>query len=150
MRKKTVQVLLGAVLITAMCLGAPTAAFAGETTTKEETAEKTGDKDSTEEKETAEDFQIGELTVKNQSGLEVKSAELQDAKEDDSKKKDSKDAAGQDLVITMKDGTEHTFRNVTPDDWKEPVFYNEYEILYISYTDEKGKSQEALEDAKEI
>ena len=39
----------------------------------------------------------------------MKSAELQDAKEDDSKKKDSKDAAGQDLVITMKDGTEHTF-----------------------------------------
>lgn len=149
MRKKTVQVLLGAALIAAMCLGAPTATFAGETTTKEETAEKTGDKDSAEEKETAEDFQIGELTVKNQSGLEVKSAELQDAKEDDSKKKDSKDAAGQDLVITMKDGTEHTFRNVTPDDWKEPVFYNEYEILYISYTDEKGKSQEALEDAKE-
>lgn len=67
--------------------GAPTAAFAGETTTKEETAEKTGDKDSAEEKETAEDFQIGELTVKNQSGLEVKSAELQDAKEDDSKRK---------------------------------------------------------------
>ena len=108
MRKKTVQVLLGAALIAAMCLGAPTAAFAGETTTKEETAEKTGDKDSTEEKETVEDFQIGELTVKNQSGLEVKSAGLQDAKEDDSKKKDSKDAAGQDLVITMKDGTEHT------------------------------------------
>ena len=94
MRKKTVQVLLGAALIAAMCLGAPTAAFADETTTKEETAEKTGDKDSAEEKETAEDFQIGELTVKNQSGLEVKSAELQDAKEDDSKKKDSKDAAG--------------------------------------------------------
>lgn len=44
MRKKTVQVLLGAALIAAMCLGAPTAAFAGETTTKEETAEKTGDK----------------------------------------------------------------------------------------------------------
>jgi len=53
MRKKTVQVLLGAALIAAMCLGAPTAAFAGETTTKEETAEKTGDKDSAEEKETA-------------------------------------------------------------------------------------------------
>ena len=50
MRKKTVQVLLGAALIAAMCLGAPTAAFAGETTTKEETAEKTGDKDSAEEK----------------------------------------------------------------------------------------------------
>ena len=30
MRKKTVQVLLGAALIAAMCLGAPTAAFAGE------------------------------------------------------------------------------------------------------------------------
>ena len=39
MRKKTVQVLLGAALIAAMCLGAPTAAFVGETTTKEETAE---------------------------------------------------------------------------------------------------------------
>ena len=103
MRKITVQVLLGAALIAAMCLGAPTATFACETTTKEETAEKTGDKDSTEEKETAEDFQIGELTVKNQSGLEVKSAEIQDAKEDDSKKKDSKDAAGQDLVITIMD-----------------------------------------------
>ena len=51
MRKKTVQVLLGAALIAAMCLGAPTAAFADETTTKEETAEKTGDKDSAEEKE---------------------------------------------------------------------------------------------------
>ena len=49
MRKKTVQVLLGAALIAAMCLGAPTATFACETTTKEETAEKTGDKDSTEE-----------------------------------------------------------------------------------------------------
>lgn len=41
MRKITVQVLLGAALIAAMCLGAPTATFAGETTTKEETAEKT-------------------------------------------------------------------------------------------------------------
>ena len=50
MRKKTVQVLLGAALIAAMCLGAPTAAFAGETTTKEETAEKTGDKDSQKKK----------------------------------------------------------------------------------------------------
>ena len=100
----------------------------------------------------------GETTVqaadKNDAKLTYakseKKADKDDAKEDDSKKKDSKDAAGQDLVITMKDGTEHTFRNVTPDDWKEPVFYNEYEILYISYTDEKGKSQEALEDAKEM
>ena len=74
--------------------------------TKKTEEEKETDKqseDSAEEKETAEDFQIGELTVKNQSGLEVKSAELQDAKEDDSKKKDSKDAAGQDLVITIMD-----------------------------------------------
>ena len=39
MRKITVQVLLGAALIAAMCLGAPTAAFVGEITTKEETAE---------------------------------------------------------------------------------------------------------------
>ena len=49
-KKKQYQVLLGAALIAAMCLGAPTAAFADETTTKEETAEKTGDKDSAEEK----------------------------------------------------------------------------------------------------
>lgn len=34
MRKKTVQVLLGAALIAAMCLGAPTAAFADETNDK--------------------------------------------------------------------------------------------------------------------
>ena len=41
MRKKQYRCFLGAALIAAMCLGAPTAAFAGETTTKEETAEKT-------------------------------------------------------------------------------------------------------------
>ena len=63
-----------------MCFGAPAMAFAGETTAKEESTDKTEAKDSTEEKEEAKDFQIGDLTVKNQSGLVVKSAELQEAK----------------------------------------------------------------------
>ena len=158
MKRKAVQIVLSLTLTAAMCFGAPAMAFAGETTAKEESTDKTEAKDSTEEKEEAKDFQIGDLTVKNQSGLVVKSAELQEAKEDDSKEKDSSDStaekdsteeSGQDLVITLKDGTERTFKNVTPDKWTDPVFYNEYEILYISYTDEKGKTQEAAEDAEE-
>lgn len=51
MRKITVQVLLGAALIAAMCLGAPTAAFVGETTTKEETAELQDAKEDEQQKE---------------------------------------------------------------------------------------------------
>ena len=131
MKRKAVQIVLSLTLTAAMCFGAPAMAFAGETTAKEESTDKTEAKDSTEEKEEAKDFQIGDLTVKNQSGLVVKSAELQEAKEDDSKEKDSSDStaekdsteeSGQDLVITLKDGTERTFKNVTPDKWTDPVF----------------------------
>ena len=112
MKRKAVQIVLSLTLTAAMCFGAPAMAFAGETTAKEESTDKTEAKDSTEEKEEAKDFQIGDLTVKNQSGLVVKSAELQEAKEDDSKEKDSSDStaekdsteeSGQDLVITLKD-----------------------------------------------
>lgn len=160
MKRKTVQLILSLTLTAAMCFGAPAAAFAeGAAATEKSsatTSDKTDKKDSAEAKDEAEDFKIGELEVKNQSGLAVKSAELQEAKSDDKKasedsSKDSteKEEKGQDLVITMKDGKKHTFKNVTPDDWKDPVFYNEYEILYISYTDKNGKTQEALEDAKE-
>ena len=67
MRKKTVQVLLGAAVIAAMCLSAPSAAFAGETTAKEETAEKTADKDSTEEKETALSYELEYLLCGKES-----------------------------------------------------------------------------------
>lgn len=164
MKRKTVQLILSLTLTAAMCFGAPAAAFAKEAAATEETAddtsEKTDAKDSADEKaDEAEDFKIGDLEVKNQSGLAVKSAELQKAKTDkkedaedtskDSSAKEATEEKGQDLVITMKDGKEHTFENVTPDDWKDPVFYNEYEILYISYTDKNGKAQEALENAEE-
>lgn len=157
MKRKTVQLILSLTLTAAMCFGAPAAVFAEETAATEKAADKTDEKDSADAKEEAADFKIGDLEVKNQSGLAVKSAELQEAKsdekksaEDSSKDSTAKEEKSQDLVITMKDGKKHTFKNVNPDDWKDPVFYNEYEILYISYTDKNGKSQEALEDAKEI
>ena len=68
---------------------------AAETATEEtadDTSEKTDAKDSTDEKaDEAEDFKIGDLEVKNQSGLAVKSAELQKAKTD--KKEDAEDTS---------------------------------------------------------
>lgn len=158
MKRKTVQMILSLTLTAAMCFGAPAAAFAKEAAATEDTADQTAENadktDSAKEKE-AEDFKVGDLEVKNQSGLTVKSAELQEVKDDGSEKKDTdknsseKAETSQNLVITLEDGKEHTFENVTPSDWKDPVFYNEYEIFYISYTDKNGKTQEALENAEE-
>lgn len=158
MKRKTVQMILSLTLTAAMCFGAPAAAFAKEAAATEETADQTSENtdeaDSEKEKE-VENFKIEDLEVKNQSGLTVKSAELQEVKADDSEKKDTdknsseKAEPSQNLVITLEDGKEHTFENVTPSDWKDPVFYNEYEIFYISYTDKNGKTQEALENAEE-
>ena len=61
--KKTVQVLLGAALIAAMCLGAPTAAFVGETTTKEETAELQDAKEDDSKKKDSKDAAGQDLVI---------------------------------------------------------------------------------------
>lgn len=158
MKRKTVQMILSLTLTAAMCFGAPAAVLAKEAAATEDTADQTAENadktDSAKEKE-AEDFKVGDLEVKNQSGFTVKSAELQEVKDDDSEKKDTdknsseKAETSQNLVITLEEGQEHTFENVTLSDWKDPVFYNEYEIFYISYTDKNGKTQEALENAEE-
>lgn len=50
MKRKAVQIVLSLTLTAAMCFGAPAMAFAGETTAKEESTDKTEAKDSTEEK----------------------------------------------------------------------------------------------------
>ena len=63
MRKITVQVLLGAALIAAMCLGAPTAAFVGETTTKEETAELQDAKEDDSKKKDSKDAAGQDLVI---------------------------------------------------------------------------------------
>ena len=82
MRKITVQVLLGAALIAAMCLGAPTAAFVGEITTKEETAElQDAKEDDSKSDSKKSDTAKGSLDVSDIAA----------------------DAAGQDLVITIMD-----------------------------------------------
>ena len=63
MRKITVQVLLGAALIAAMCLGAPTAAFVGEITTKEETAELQDAKEDDSKKKDSKDAAGQDLVI---------------------------------------------------------------------------------------
>ena len=146
MKRKTVQMILSLTLSVAICFGAPTAAFAKDALSTEKAAD---------EKEETEGFKIGDIDVKNQSGLGVKSAKLQETKADNSEKKDAdknsseKEGNSQNLVITLEDGQKHTFENVIPSEWKNPVFYNEYEIFYISYTDKNGKVQEALENVEE-
>lgn len=105
----------------------------------------------------AADFKIalteGELEVKNETERVIESAVLEtvkkEAKEGEEQNAEAEPEEIVNLVLTEKDGTVHTFEDVTADKWTEPVLTEEYEILYVSFKDENGKDAEAAEKAEE-
>ena len=156
MRRRMMETILGLVLTVTVVAGTPAMTFAAEDTATEQEAAGT-----------VEDFQAGDVTVKNTTTVNVKTAEITeavkkaeepkadeaDAKETDAKEADAKESTTEEkinnLVLTMEDGTEHTFEDVKPEEWKEPSLYEEYGMFYISYKDANGKEQEAVEQADE-
>ena len=171
MKRRVIETILSLALTVAMVTGAPAMTFAAEDTAVEQT-ETTDEADEA----AAEDFQVGDLTVKNTTTVKVKNTEIKEGVKEtadsiaaaeetadaDSKEAteatadaDSKEATEateekiNNLVLTMEDGTEHIFEDVKTDDWNEPSLYEEYGMFYISYKDVAGKDQEASEKADE-
>lgn len=171
MKKRVIETILSLVLTVTVVAGVPVMTFAAEETETEQTA------DAAAEETAAEDFQVGDLTVKNTASVNVKSAEIKEVVKENTEAKaeekaDTEDTADEDattedskaedtteepaaeekinnLVLTMEDGTEHTFEDVKTEDWKDPSLYEEYGMFYISYKDANGKDQEAVEKADE-
>ena len=171
MKRRVIETILSLALTVAMVTGAPAMTFAAEDTAVEQT-ETTDEADEA----AAEDFQVGDLTVKNTTTVKVKNTEIKEGVKEtadsiaaaeetadaDSKEAteatadaDSKEATEateekiNNLVLTMEDGTEHIFEDVKTEDWNEPSLYEEYGMFYISYKDVAGKDQEASEKADE-
>ena len=156
MKKRMIETILSLVLTVTVVSGAPVLTFAAEETAAEQD-------DAGTEETAAADFQVGDLTVKNTASVNVKSAEIKETVKENSESKDTaeegktEDKAEENteeekisnLVLTMEDGTEHTFEDVNTEDWTEPTLYEEYGLFYISYKDAKGKDQEAAEKADE-
>lgn len=168
MKRRVIETVLSLMLTVAVVTGAPAMTFAADTS-----AEQTEAAEGAQEV-TAEDFQVGDLTVTNTTTVNVKSAEIKegvketddvvatdaeettteadaadDKKEDSAETTETKEEKINNLVLTMEDGTEHTFMDVKTEDWNEPSLYEEYGMYYISYKDANGKDQEAAEDAEE-
>lgn len=159
MKRRVIETILSLALTVAMVTGAPAMTFAAEDTAVEQT-ETTDEADEA----AAEDFQVGDLTVKNTTTVKVKNAEIKEgvketadsiAAAEETADADSKEATEvteekiNNLVLTMEDGTEHIFEDVKTEDWNEPSLYEEYGMFYISYKDVAGKDQEASEKADE-
>lgn len=163
MKNKSVKVLLSLTLAASLCMSSVSAAFAAEAVAAEAETETETEAEGTEgTAETAEDFVItlaeGDLTVKNQTSQTITKAELTEAEAKAEEKEETEETAEEsteeaekiwNLVLTEEDGTVHTFENVNADKWKEPTLINSYEFLYVKYTDESGKEQEAAETAQE-
>ena len=159
MKRRVIETILSLALTVAMVTGAPAMTFAAEDTAVEQT-ETTDEADEA----AAEDFQVGDLTVKNTTTVKVKNTEIKEgvketadsiAAAEETADADSKEATEateekiNNLVLTMEDGTEHIFEDVKTEDWNEPSLYEEYGMFYISYKDVAGKDQEASEKADE-
>lgn len=159
MKRRVIETILSLALTVAMVTGAPAMTFAAEDTAVEQT-ETTDEADEA----AAEDFQVGDLTVKNTTTVKVKNAEIKEGVKEtadsiaaaeataDADSKEATEATEEkinNLVLTMEDGTEHIFEDVKTEDWNEPSLYEEYGMFYISYKDVAGKDQEASEKADE-
>lgn len=106
----------------------------------------------------------GELTLKNETEVkftgEYKKSEKPDAEnkktdqsgetDAENKKTDQNETEDRwDLILTEEGGSVHTFENVKPSDWTEPVLSEEYGFLYINYKNAAGQEEEAAETAEE-
>jgi hypothetical protein len=148
MKKKVMQTIVSLSLAAAMGVTSPAVLFAEEQTASTESAQTT-----------AEDFTVtlesGDLTVTNQTTRTITKAEYKKAENTEEKTEEKAEEATEEndswnLEITEENGDVHVFENVTADQWKEPLLYDQYGILYISYQDENAKEQEAAETTEEI
>lgn len=163
MKRRVIETILSLALTVAVVTGAPAMTFAAEDTAAEQSETTDG-----ADEAAAEDFQVGDITVKNTTTVKVKNAEIKegvketadsiaaaeetaeaDSKEETKEETEATEEKINNLVLTMEDGTEHIFEDVKTEDWNEPSLYEEYGMFYISYKDAAGKDQEATEKADE-
>ncbi len=92
-------------------------------------------------------MESGEVTITNEAEIVFAGAEYVKAEAGDDESKEET----WNLVLTEdgENGTVHTFENVTPDKWTDPVLKKEWGCLYIYYKSESGADEEALETADE-
>lgn len=145
MKRKMVNALLAAMVAASMGMSGPAVMAAA--------AEKTAgaeDADGETEEKVPEDIHLtldsGEITITNKAEIVFAGAEY--VKSDE---KGEDDSEIWNLVLTEdgEDGEVHTFENVTPDTWTEPAVEVQFGMLYITYKNEDGTEEEALETAKE-
>lgn len=143
MKKRYVTALFSLLTAAVLTINAPASLRAQE----QETEAAKDAEEEQEQEETAEDFVIpledGDVGVKNQTAQTISEIALVEVEDQEDEKKVS-----YNLELTEEGGQVHTFEDVDPAAWKEPVLFNSYEFLYIRYQDAGGKEQEAMETAK--
>lgn len=144
MKRKTISFLLAMAAAVSVGMTAPAVWAADSSAQTAEAAEE--DQEDAEEEKTPEDIRLtlesGEVTITNEAETVFAGAEYVKAETEEET---------WNLVLTEdgEDGAVHTFENVTPDKWTEPVLKKEWGCLCIYYKSESGADEEALETAEE-
>lgn len=145
MKRKVVKTLLSVSVAVSMVMSAPVCSWAAQS---EQETESTA---AQEEKKTVEDITLaledGELVITNQTERSFTTAELKKAEKEEAKKADQEILMN--LVLSEENGDEHTFEKVDVDSWTDPLIYDEYGFLYITYKDADGNTKEVEENADE-
>lgn len=144
MKRKVVKTLLSVSVAVSMVMSAPVCSWAAQS---EQETESTA----AQEEKTVEDIILtledGELAITNQTERSFATAELKEAEKEESKKADQE--IQMNLVLSEENGDEHTFEKVDVDSWTDPLIYDEYGFLYITYKDADGNTKEVEETADE-
>ncbi len=102
-----------------------------------------------EEEKVPEDIQVtldsGEITITNNTEIAFSGASYEKAE----KTEGTEETWNLVLTEDSEEAAEHTFENVTPDQWTEPHLEEEWGCLYIYYKSETGADEEALETGEE-
>lgn len=125
MKRKFVNMYLGAAALLVMGLTAPVCAAETEEVAVE-TEVKAAD--------VTLDVNGTEIILVNESEVEIASAEATASEEE----------GAYTVVLTEGENT-HTFENVKPEAWTEPKLIEEFGFFYIRYTDAEGNNKEAAE-----
>lgn len=144
MKRKTLMMCFTLLAAGSMLL-APVTAF-GEQKEEVQTEEAL---DIEEQEDLKIETETQEIAVKNQSGHKLIVDELKTPEEKTDEKEAKEDTKGQILTILDEEEQEHIFENVDPDQWTDPIIYDEYGFLYIKYQDQQKKEQELTETAEE-
>lgn len=137
MKRKVVKTVLSVSVAVSMVMSGSASIWAGQEVQEEAAAV---------QEEEPEDITLtleeGELEITNQTEYSFTEAELEEQKKEEEEPLMA-------LVLSEENGEEHTFENVEADSWTEPLLYDEYGFLYITYKDAEGKTKEVEETAEE-